>query len=149
MQIAISTLGNLESLLDSKEIKPVNPNGNQLWILIERTNTEAGSSNTLATWCEEPTHWKRPWCWDRLRARGEGGNRGWDGWMVSPTQWTWTWENSRRWWGTGNPGFPQFTKSRTQLGDWIPTSVHSQIHLYGRSVQLPSELYRHKVTLRK
>ena len=39
------------------------------------------SSNTLATWCKEPSHWKRPWCWERLRAGGEGGGRGWDGWM--------------------------------------------------------------------
>ena len=36
-------------------------------------------SNTLSTWCEEPTHWKRLWCWERLRAGGEGGDRGWDG----------------------------------------------------------------------
>ena len=53
------------------------------------------SSNTLATWCEKLTHWKRQWCWERLRAE-EGGNRGWDGRMVSPTQWTWFWASSRR-----------------------------------------------------
>ena len=53
------------------------------------------SSNTLATWCEELTHWKRPWCWERLRAV-EGNNRGWDVWMASLTQWTWVWANSRR-----------------------------------------------------
>ena len=47
------------------------------------------NSNTLATWCEELTHWKRPWCWERLKAGGEGDDRGWDGWMASPTQWTW------------------------------------------------------------
>ena len=47
------------------------------------------SSNTWTTWCEEPTHWKRPWRWERLQAEGEGDNRGWDGWMASPTQWTW------------------------------------------------------------
>ena len=55
------------------------------------------SSNTLATWCEAPTHWKRPWCWERLKAGGEGDDRGWDGWMASPTQWTWVWANSERW----------------------------------------------------
>ena len=49
------------------------------------------SSNTLATWCEEPTHWERPWCWERLKARWEGDNRRWDGWMASPIQWTWIW----------------------------------------------------------
>ena len=53
------------------------------------------NSNTLATWCEELTHFKRPWCWERLRAGGEGDNRGWDVWMISLTQWTWVWVNSR------------------------------------------------------
>ena len=47
------------------------------------------NSNTLATWCEELTHWKRPWCLERLKVGGEGDDRGWDGWMASPTQWTW------------------------------------------------------------
>ena len=65
------------------------------------------SSNTLATWCEELIHWKRPWCWERLRAGGEEGNRGWDGWMASLTQWTWVWENSERYWRTGKPGVLQ------------------------------------------
>ena len=51
-------------------------------------------SNPLVTWCEELTHWKRPWCWERLRAGGEGDNRGWDDWMVSLTQWTWVWVSS-------------------------------------------------------
>ena len=45
----------------------------------------------FGTWCEELTHWKRPWCWERLRAGGEGDDRGWDGWMASLTQWTWVW----------------------------------------------------------
>ena len=63
--------------------------------------------NTLAIWCEELTHWKRPWCWERLRAGGEGGNRGWDGWMASLTQWTWVWANPGRWWRTGKPGVLQ------------------------------------------
>ena len=49
------------------------------------------NSNTLATWCEELTHLKRLWCWERLKAGGEGDNRGWVGWMTSPTQWTWVW----------------------------------------------------------
>ena len=61
-------------------------------------------SNNLATWCEELTHLKRPGCWERLKARGEGDDRGWDGWMASPTQWTWVWVNSGSWWWTGRPG---------------------------------------------
>ena len=55
----------------------------------------------LATWCEDLTHWKRPWCWERLRAGGEGDDRGWDGWMASPTKWTWVWVDSGSWWWTG------------------------------------------------
>ena len=61
----------------------------------------------LATWCEELTHWKRPWCWDRLKAGGEGDDRGWDGWMASPTRWTWVWVSSVSWWWTGKPGMLQ------------------------------------------
>ena len=65
------------------------------------------SSNTLATWCEQLTDWKRPWYWERLKAEGEEGDRGWHGWMASLIQWTWTWANSRRWWGTEKPGMLQ------------------------------------------
>ena len=60
--------------------------------------------NTLATWCRELTHLKRPWFWERLRAGGAGDDRGWDGWMASPTRWTWVRVNSRSWWWTGRPG---------------------------------------------
>ena len=59
------------------------------------------NSNTLATWCKELTHWKRPRCWERLKAGGERDDRGWDGWMASPTWWTWVWVNSGSWWWTG------------------------------------------------
>ena len=65
------------------------------------------NSNTLATWHKELTHLKRPWCWERLRAQGEGDNRGWDGWMASPTQWTWVRVNSGSWRRTGRPGVLQ------------------------------------------
>ena len=59
------------------------------------------SSSTLATWCKELTHWKRSWCWERLRAR-EGWDRGWDGWMASATQWAWVWVSSVRKWRAGS-----------------------------------------------
>ena len=67
----------LESPWNCKEIQPVHPKGNQSWIYIGRTDVEAETStlwnfNTLVTWCEELTHWKRPWCWERLKAGGEG-----------------------------------------------------------------------------
>ena len=66
------------------------------------------NSSTLATSCEELTHLKRPWCWERLRAGGEGDDRGWDGWMASPTRWTWVWVNCGSWWWTGRPGVLRF-----------------------------------------
>ena len=75
------------------------------------------SSNTLATRCEELTHWKRPWCWQRLKA-GEGDDRGWDSWMVSLTQRTWVWACSRSWWWTGKPGMLQSMRSQTVRRDW-------------------------------
>ena len=62
------------------------------------------SSSILVICCKQETHWKSPWCWERLRAEEEEGIRGLDGWRASPMQWTWTWANSRRWWGTGRPG---------------------------------------------
>ena len=83
-----------------------------------RTDPKAENSSTLATSCEELTHWKRPWCWKRLRARGEGDDRGWDGWMASPTQWTWVWVNSGRWWWTGRPRVLWFMGSQRVGHDW-------------------------------
>ena len=109
----------LESPLDCKEIQPVHPKGDQFWVFIGRTDAEA-NSNTLTTWWEELTHWKRPWCWEGMEAGGERDNRGWDGWKASPTQWTWVWVNSRNWWWTGRPSVLQFmgSQSRTWLSDW-------------------------------
>ena len=79
--------------------------------------------NTLANSCEELTHWKRPWCWEGLGAGGEGDDRGWDGWMASPTQWclslTWVWVNSRSWWWTGRPGVLWFMGSQRVRQDWV------------------------------
>ena len=75
------------------------------------------NSNTLATWCEELTYWKWPWCWERLEAGEEGDNRGWDGWMASPTQWTWVWVNSGNWWWTGRPGVLESMGSQIQT--WL------------------------------
>ena len=61
----------------------------------------------LAAWCEELTHWKRPWSWAKLKAGGVGDDRRRDGWMVSPTQWTCIWVSSKSWWWTGKPGVLQ------------------------------------------
>ena len=77
----------LESPLNSKEIQPVHPKGNQSWIFNWKDWCWSWNSNTLATWCEELTHLKRLWGWEKFKAGGEGDDRGWDGWMASPTQW--------------------------------------------------------------
>ena len=77
------------------------------------------NSNTLAAWCEELSHLKRPWRWERLRAGGEGDDRGWDGWLASPTQWTWVWVNSGSWWWTGRPGVLRFMGSQRAGHDWV------------------------------
>ena len=104
----------LESPLDCKEIQPVHPKGEQSWIFIGIF----WISNTLVSWCKELTHLKRPWCCERLKAGGEGDDRGWDGWMGSPTQWTWVWVNSGSWWWTGRPGVLQSMGSQRVGHDW-------------------------------
>ena len=79
----------LESPLDCEEIQPVNPKGKLVMNIHWKDWCWSWNSNTLATRCEELTHMKRPWCWERLKAGGEGDDKGWDGWMVSPIWWTW------------------------------------------------------------
>ena len=90
------------------------------------------SSNTLATWWEELTHWKRPWCWERLRAGGEEDNRGWDGWMASSTWWTWVWVDSGSWWWTGRPGVLRFMGSQRVGHNWA-----TELNLKGHLGRLP------------
>ena len=77
------------------------------------------NSNTLATLCKELTHLKRFQFWERLRAGGEGDDRGWDGWMASPTQWTWVWVGSGSWWWTGKPGVLQSMGSQRVRHNWV------------------------------
>ena len=77
------------------------------------------NSDTLATWCKELTHLERPWCWKRLKAGGEGDDRGWHGWMASPTQWTWVWINSGSCWWTERPGVLLSMGSQRVRHDWV------------------------------
>ena len=109
----------LENPLDGKEIPPVHPKGSQSWIFIGRTDAEVEAPIILASWCEELSHLKRPWCWERLKVRGEGDDRGWDGWMASPTQWTWVWVSSGSWWWTGRPCLLQTMVSERVGHDWV------------------------------
>ena len=110
----------LESPLDCKEVKPVNPKGNQHWKFIARTDAEA---ETLILWPPEVKNWcwKRPWCWERMKAGGEGDDRKWDGWMASPTWWTMNLSKlrelviDRKAWHAAVHGV---AKSQTRLSDW-------------------------------
>ena len=108
----------LESPLDCKENQSVNPKGNHVLNIHWKDWCWSWNSNTLATWYEEMTHWKRPWCWERLKAAREGDDRRWDGWMASLTQWTWVWASSRSWWWTGRPGVLQSMGSQRVGPDW-------------------------------
>ena len=91
------------------------------------------SSNTLATRCKELTHWKRPQCWERLKAGGEGDNRGWDGWMASSTRWTWVWAGSWSWWGTGKTDVLQSMVSQRVRHDWATELNWSMGKLWGET----------------
>ena len=109
----------LESPLDCKEIQPVYPKGNQSWIFIRRTDAEA---ETPILWPPDVKNkqWKRPWCWERLKAGGEVDNRGWDGWMASLMWWTWVLVSSGSWWWTGKPGMLQSMVSpKLDMNEWL------------------------------
>ena len=101
----------LESPLDCKEIQPVHLKGAQSWVFIGGTDDEAETPILWPPNVESLLIW-RLWCWERLRAGGEGNDRGWDGWMASPTRWTWVWVDSSSWWWIGRPGVLRFMGSQ-------------------------------------
>ena len=120
----------LESPLDCKEIQPsilkeISPGVH--W----KDWCWSWNSNILATWCEELTHWKIFWCWERLKAGGEGDDREWDGWMASATRWTWVWVNSGSWWWREAwcAVVHGIAKSRTRLSDWTDLNWLSPFHM--------------------
>ena len=125
----------LERPLDCKEIQLVHPRGDQSWVFIGRTDVEAETPmlgppdvKSWLIWIDLHAGTKRPSCWERLKAGGEGDDRGWHGWMESPTQWTWVWVNFRSWWWTGRPGVLQFTGSQRVGHDWVTELNWSLIH---------------------
>ena len=107
----------LESLLDCKGIQPVHSKWDQTWVFIWKTDVEA---ETPMLWPDVKSWliWK-PWCWERLRAGGEGDDRGWDGWMASQTQWTLVLVNSGNYWETGRPGVLQSMGLQRVRHDWV------------------------------
>ena len=107
----------LESPLDWKEIQPVHPKGDQSWVFFGRTDAKA---ETPVLWPPHVKSWLigKDWNWEGLGAGVEGDDRGWDGWMASPTRWMWVWVNSGSWWWTGRPGMLQFMGSQRVGHDW-------------------------------
>ena len=108
----------LESPLDCKEIQSVHPKGDQCWIFIRRTDVEAEAP---ILWLPDANSWligKDPDAGKDWRQE-EKGRTGWDGWMVSPTQWTWVWASSGSWWWTGRPGMLQSMGSQRVGHDWV------------------------------
>ena len=104
------------------------------------------NSSTLTTSCEELTHWKRLWCWEGLGAGEEGDDRGWDGWMASPTWWTWVWVNSGRWWWTGKPGVLQFMGSQRAGHDLATELNRTQGIIFKVKIPFPT-IYISKINL--
>ena len=131
----------LESPLDCKEIQPVHPKGNQSWIFIGRTDAEA---EPPILWPPDVKNWligKDPDA-GKLKAEGEGVGRGWDGWMVSPTQWTWVWASSRKWWWTGKPGVLQSMGSQRVGHDWV-----TKLNLIILRIKLESEKWEQEIII--
>ena len=137
----------LESPLDCKEIQPVHLKEDQSWVFIGRTDVEA---ETPILWPPHAKSWLigKDWCWEGLRAGGEGDDRGWDGWTASLTQWTWVWVNSGSWWWTGRPGVLWFMGSQRVGHDWATELNWTDMHFYlwiGYLVSLFHMMYFKKI----
>ena len=106
------------------------------------------NSRTLATSCEELTHWKRLWCWEGLGAGVEGDNRGWDGWMASLTRWTWVWVNSGSWWWTGRPGVLRVMGSQRVGHDWATEPIWHMSNHHVLHLELETMLYVNYISVK-
>ena len=127
----------LESPLGYKEIQPVHPKGDQSWVFIGRTDVEAETPIYWPPDVKSWLIWKDPDVgkdWRQEETGGEGDDRGWDGWMPSPTQWTWVWVGSGSWWYTGRPGVLWFMGSQRVRHDWATvlnwTELNYNVGLY-------------------
>ena len=110
----------LESPLDCKEMQPVHPKGDQSWVFIGRTDVESKLKlQYFGHLMPKADSFEKTLKLGRLRGGGEGDNRGWDGWMASPTQWTWVWVDSWSSWWTGKPGMLRFFGSQGVRHDWV------------------------------
>ena len=119
----------LESPLDCKEIQPVHSKGNQTWVFFGRNDANA---ETPVLWPPHAKSWLigKDWCWEGLGAGGKGDDRGWDGWMVSPTRWTWVWVNSGSWWWIGRPDVLKFMGSQRVGHNWATELNWTELNTY-------------------
>ena len=107
----------LESPLDCKESQPVHPKGDQSWIVMEGLMLKL-KLQYFGHLMQRTDSFEKTWCWERLKAGGDGDDREWDGWMASPTQSTWVWVNSGSWRWTGRPGMLQSMGLQRVRHDW-------------------------------
>ena len=134
----------LESPLDCKEIQPVLSKGDQSWVFFGRNDAKA---ETPVLWPPHVKSWLigKDWCWEGLGAGKEGDDRGWDGWMESPTWWTGVWVNSGSWWWTGRPGVLRFMGLQRVGHNWVTelnwTDRHVKIYLLSVQVIIYSYNY--------
>ena len=98
------------------------------------------NSSTFASWCDKPTLWKRPRCWERLKAGGEGDDREWGGWMASPKWCTWVWVGSRSWWWTGKPGVLQAMGSQIVGHNWATELNWTNVSLSEITISLSCDV---------
>ena len=117
-ELMLLNCGVGEDSLDHKEIQPVRPKRDQSWVFFGRTDAKA---ETPILWPPLAMSWLigTNWCWEGLRAGGEGDSRGWDGLMASPSRWIWVWVNSGSWWWTGRPGVLWFMGSQRVRYEWL------------------------------
>ena len=129
----------LECSLDVKEIQPVHSEGDQPWDFFGRNDAKA---ETPVLWPPRAKSWLigRLWCWEGLGAGGEEDDRGWDGWMASPTWWMWVWVNSRSWWWRGRPGVLRFMGSQRVRHDWATELNWTEYKISQESIQNFPEL---------
>ena len=121
----------LESPLDFEEIQPVHPKGDQSWVFIGMTDAEAETPILRPPHAKSWLIRKDPDAGRDWGRRRRGDNRGWDGWMASPTQWTWVWVDSGSSWWTGRPGVLQSTGSQRVGHDWLTElNWKSQVRIY-------------------
>ena len=123
----------LEGLLDCKEIQPVHSEGDQPWVFIGRNDANA-EAPILWHLMQRVDSLERLWCWEGLGSGGEGYDRGWDGWMVSPTLWKSVWVNFRSWWWTGRPGMLQSMGLQRVGHDWVTELNWTELKLSNHEI---------------